>query len=107
VLNVERDRKEYNFTWLTKEERDQSKLDAQKFLEFVDLLQPGLVKDHLKRSQVQWNTVLRISVASVVEDYSDVYVTIAESFLFDIIVLCVLAEAARMLVSSSDLVDFM
>ena len=51
VLNVERDRKEYNWTWLTAEERLQSQNDAKKLREFLDTLSPGLVKDHMLRAE--------------------------------------------------------
>jgi len=51
VLNVERDRKEYNWTWLTAEERKQSQSDAQKLRVFIDSLDSGLVKDHMLRAE--------------------------------------------------------
>lgn len=51
VLNVERDRREYNWTWLTLEERQESKKDCLKLKGFIDGLQSGLVKDHMVRAQ--------------------------------------------------------
>ncbi|KAH9247325.1 hypothetical protein BASA81_015042 [Batrachochytrium salamandrivorans] len=51
VLNVERDRREYNWTWLTVEERLQSKADADSLTKFIASLAPGLVKDHMLRAE--------------------------------------------------------
>jgi protein kinase A len=51
VLNVERDRKEYNWTWLTAEERQQSQKDAKKLRDFISNLEPGLVRDHMVRAE--------------------------------------------------------
>jgi serine/threonine protein kinase len=51
VLNVERDRREYNWTWLTAEERAQSQADAKRLRDFIQSLSPGLVKDHMTRAE--------------------------------------------------------
>jgi len=51
VLNVERDRREYNWTWLTAEERVQANADAAKLHAFIEQLAPGLVRDHMRRAE--------------------------------------------------------
>lgn len=51
VLNIERDRREFNWTWLTVEEREQSKRDAAKLRAFIEGLEPGVVRDHMMRAE--------------------------------------------------------
>jgi serine/threonine protein kinase len=51
ILNIERDRREYNWTWMTAEERIQSQHDASKLHQFIQSLPQGVVKDHMQRAE--------------------------------------------------------
>ena len=50
ILNVERARREYSWTWLTVEEREQASSDRASFVDFVEGLESGFVKDQLLRA---------------------------------------------------------